>query len=1345
MRLILSLITLVAFSTLSYGHIDPNRKANKPKVTTTELNFREDCLPAERQIDQNINNVRARLNTGGDVWWDLQDGKYIVPQPAPGELEKSSIFAGGVWIGGTDPQGNLKLAGVTYRNGTSNDFYTGPLDPETGGTDKAICEDWDRFFTVQGDEIRNIINLYNQSVATGEQFPCDSVTDNVLYWPGKGNGEFLDRYEFDLPNTGQGLGSFWDEDQDGNYNPCNGDFPIIEIRDCEPANRAAATELVPDEMIFWIYNDAGGVHSETMGDAINMEVQVQSFAYATNDEINDMTFQRYKLINRAQDDIQDCYFAMWVDPDLGCYSDDYIGCDVERSLAYVYNEDALDGDVGITCPGGVNTYEDEVPILGVDYFRGPLSPKIFNSEGELVTPPLGYQGLIDAEVEEGMTSFIYMNNASIGNPPPATTDPAIAEQYYNYLLGNWRDGTAVTAGGSGYTPGSTDTVKYVFPSDPSDGSGWSMCTADLPFGDRRTLQATGPLLLQPQAVNELIIGVVWVPNQDYPCPNISELQNADDLAQDLFDRCFDIIDGPDAPDVCLVELDREIILVLSNDEITSNNKFESYSEVSPLVPEDNPDSLYVFEGYQVYQLAEFNVTPQELDDIERARLIRQVDIKNDVSQIFNWTAEIDPFNGTRLWTANSEVEGENEGIRNTFRITSDQFADGDSRLVNHKPYYFMVTAYGHNNFDQFSSITELGQRNPYLQGRGNIRTYTALPRPIVYEELNSAYGDGPIVTRLDGSGTGNSFVQITDESRDAILEGTANGEITYVKGAGPVNVSIYNPLEVVDGEFILEVTGDYNDGICDLSEDARWKMTETSTGREIASMSTLEEVNEQLISEYGFSVTIGQEEEPGVTLDESNGVIGGSINYADASGSNWLSGLGDDTNIGLGFAGAYNYIKTNNGEKDEALDPSQAYSNLNGSSFFNPFMLADWEPGVNGFVDYITPAWLTNAGQGFIRNGFGLEYLNNVDIVFTSDKSKWSRCVVVEMGTSQNSTEGFNTVGEAEQFELRMSDSVGKDGNSDGDGQGMGWFPGYAIDVITGKRLNIFFGENSIYNSELAQDLDIIANGDDMIFNPSNEVTSQAISDSLGGLGMSALSSGGQHFIYVTRQEYDECEFIRETLSKNFFIQKLDAFQLINWAGLPILAPDTELLSVEDGLIPNDVTVSLRVTKPYGKENVTDAEDPLSCNPVGGLPRYRLNFEGTEAKPLEDSEYEGALANVAAVPNPYYASSSYEVTQFTNTVKITNLPDRADVTIYSLDGKFIRQFRRDEVATNKPGTNPGITQGQTTPDLEWNLKNYAGIPIASGVYIIHVVAPELGEERTIKWFGINRQFDPTGL
>jgi hypothetical protein len=79
-----------------------------------------------------------------------------------------------------------------------------------------------------------------------------------------------------------------------------------------------------------------------------------------------------------------------------------------------------------------------------------------------------------------------------------------------------------------------------------------------------------------------------------------------------------------------------------------------------------------------------------------------------------------------------------------------------------------------------------------------------------------------------------------------------------------------------------------------------------------------------------------------------------------------------------------------------------------------------------------------------------------------------------------------------------------------------------------------------------------------------------------------------------------------------------------------------------------------------------------------------------------------------------------------------------------LDGKFIRQYKRDEVGAVPRGNNRAITNNQITPDLEWDLRNNRGIPVASGVYLMNIDAGELGS-KTIKWFGINRKFDPSGL
>ena len=99
--------------------------------------------------------------------------------------------------------------------------------------------------------------------------------------------------------------------------------------------------------------------------AIGLEIHAQAFAFATDDEINDMTFYNYKIINRATTKLLDAYFGQWVDPDLGFYLDDYVGCDVSRGLGYCYNGDAEDQ--------GAAGYGLNPPCIGVDFFQGPLA------------------------------------------------------------------------------------------------------------------------------------------------------------------------------------------------------------------------------------------------------------------------------------------------------------------------------------------------------------------------------------------------------------------------------------------------------------------------------------------------------------------------------------------------------------------------------------------------------------------------------------------------------------------------------------------------------------------------------------------------------------------------------------------------------------------------------------------------------------------------------------------------------------------------------------------------------------------------------------------------------------
>ena len=100
--------------------------------------------------------------------------------------------------------------------------------------------------------------------------------------------------------------------------------------------------LYGDQTYYWIFNDKGNIHSESQGEPIGMEIRAQAFAFSTNDEVNNMQFYNYVVINQGTQTLTETYFAQWVDCDLGGHVDDYVGVDVRRGLGYAYNGDAFD-------------------------------------------------------------------------------------------------------------------------------------------------------------------------------------------------------------------------------------------------------------------------------------------------------------------------------------------------------------------------------------------------------------------------------------------------------------------------------------------------------------------------------------------------------------------------------------------------------------------------------------------------------------------------------------------------------------------------------------------------------------------------------------------------------------------------------------------------------------------------------------------------------------------------------------------------------------------------------------------------------------------------------------------
>ena len=108
-----------------------------------------------------------------------------------------------------------------------------------------------------------------------------------------------------------------------------------------------------------------------------------------------------------------------------------------------------------------------------------------------------------------------------------------------------------------------------------------------------------------------------------PTASVQLLKVYDREAQALFDNNFNILNGPDAPDLTVRELDKELIFTLSNGS-SSNNVNESYSEKDPYITKPanlQSDPNYDFQGYLIYQLINATTSVTDLDDPDKARLI----------------------------------------------------------------------------------------------------------------------------------------------------------------------------------------------------------------------------------------------------------------------------------------------------------------------------------------------------------------------------------------------------------------------------------------------------------------------------------------------------------------------------------------------------------------------------------------------------------------------------------------------------------------------------------------------------------------------------------------------------
>ena len=1561
----LTLLTVLAMT----GSLRAEKVKGVVKSSSSAKAESATCLPASASNELTVNNVRAYIETGGTMWF-----KELAEYEVPKGSGKTSMFCAALWIGGKDANEQLKLAAVRFRQ-VGDDYWTGPLKLSGATTTQSMCIKFDKLFKITRAEVDEHINSYNTS---GYVMPA-SIAD----WPAHGE-EGYSYY----------LAPFRDVNDNAVYDPENGDYPYYDINNdlcpwTEDNIALAAQHALPrtpedvmyygsdwhnsngmiyadhvlkgDETLFWIFNDNAGPHTETQGNPIGLEIRGQCFGFSTNDELNNMTFYSYEIINRSTYSVSETYFSQWVDPDLGYAYDDYVGCDVGRGLGYCYNGSNVDGS------GQKWAYGDQPPAVGVDFFQGPYmdadgrdNPKFYPDSASVigycdkflksayVLDQMAINGVnfgdsIWDNERFGMRRFVYHNNDN-----SVTGDPRIAVDYYNMLRGYWNDNSKMRYGANAHVSNGANGPEcdFMFPAltdvcnwgtngvDPLatqyGADGWTEANVGNAPHDRRFMQSAGPFTLKPGSVNYITVGIPWArAAQGGAQASVELLKRADDKCQSLFENCFKTLDGPDAPDVTIRELENELILFISNNNPMRNNYHETYEELDPQIPktlattsyinqydtvfaytaDGQPDTIvtvstvpvetldtltteqrsYKFEGYQIYQLANADVSVTDLQDASKALLIAQCDIENNAGQLINWI--YNDALGTSV--ATEMVNGGNEGISHSFRITEDKFATGtDKILVNHKEYYFMVLAYGYNEYKHFSLDGDNldGQTRPYLAGRRNINKYVGIPHKPVEHLLNSKYGDVPMITRIEGQGNGGLFLDMTDESRELVLANNVYNNIQYKNNYGPLNIEVVDPLMVKPYDYTVKflpnnVSEDVNDSTMwqliisdevsdrELIDNGLFSIVEGDTvpARVTTAAMPISMTNEQLFLDLGIAISIKNynfqihqhslkewvEENGGYTYANLThfaqpDVLGSSIEFG--GDIPWLSGVVDAEGdypsnwIHAGQQTASNKWECNDVQPDQAacdymkwraedffnlytfddgvtppekvrgfMDPNAQFEDMI-SGTWAPYMMAspyDGGPKAKFLVQDITYSEFSPTPQEFDFTGLNsvpslggynqtLTNLYSVDIVLTSDKSLWTRAIVLESGSAGLDdnyivTQHFN--GQTYQnvrMEPKKCPSVDKDGNPESGSTGFGWFPGYAINVETGERLNIMFAENSA---------DELNNGNDMLFNPTSvyaylkdlNADTLILDDAGEPIPMSAAAfnnyrdyysitygeplNGGRHYVYVLGSSgntantyyrfanrirnyndseqtvvntgsslggriadnlpyyecgpYDECHWVSEkfkTLTESSYssaprrAKKMSIFNNVMWTSIPM---PTQMY--EDQWLSSDATIKLRVSRPYMRYSSRWFDDPSQASFASlnnGYPMYEFTTKNIAPEKVERVEdVQTLLQEINIVPNPYYGYSNYEHGALETYVRIVNLPANCSIAIYTVNGTLIKTLTHGSDANSY---------------VEWDLKNHANIPIASGVYLIYVNAPGIGE-RTLKFFCNMRPTDLNGF
>lgn len=427
-----------------------------------------------------INQVIAPIINKGYVFENSKG--YIYEVPAGNKT--STSYTNGLWIGGYDKTKQLHQASAFYSSQLPNDYWPGTLDTANATTDTTAYIQYDHIWKIIRFKIEEFKYYFaNGSVQNGSYLP----DKDILTWPAHGNGSHA-----------RNLAPFIDVNGNGVYDPLTGgDYPNIK----------------GDQQLYWIYNDNLYQHNSSVGGLpLGVEIHASAYAYTCPTIVDSLkvlnytTFYDYIIINRSNNDYDSTCIGVFSDPDLGGWSDDYIGCIPEINTGFTYNAKYYDGsNSGNTIPG---TFGKNPPISSNVILNGPVAipgDGIDNNNN----------GIIDEPNEKCLlNSFNTFNNDS----DPVLGNPSIAPDFYHLSRG--RDKSGIIR--KDCKNNSTTFLYKGIPNDPQSCS--EIMLTNSPF-DRRYIQGIGPFYLPKKDSVHLTYAIVYSRDTNNAWNSTADYQN----------------------------------------------------------------------------------------------------------------------------------------------------------------------------------------------------------------------------------------------------------------------------------------------------------------------------------------------------------------------------------------------------------------------------------------------------------------------------------------------------------------------------------------------------------------------------------------------------------------------------------------------------------------------------------------------------------------------------------------------------------------------------------------------------------------------------------------------------